>query len=198
MKKYIKIILICMCFVTVVACGKKSNLPEVISPQVEENKLEDYEQSILYGALGENYEFQGYDKLTEDEITKVLEYAKGMGIIIEIKNNKMNIIHKQPETPIGAITPWEETELSKLIPRFDKGEMYGTINASGESEIIYKDLTESEANDYVSRLSTEGWKQIDYSDSYRNYIYVGTKDNYILKVDYVEKLLRINIKNSQR
>lgn len=188
-----KTIIILVIILIICGCGKKT-IPTDIDSPAGNTELKEYEYNYIYGALGENFKFEEYDKLTEEEKSKIISYAAKFGQKIEIKNNKMNIILDQPERPTETITPWEETELSKVIPRTDQKEMYGTINTSDENEIIYRRLTESEANDYVSGLSTQGWEQIDYTDSYRDYIYVGTKGDYTLKVDYVEKLLRINIK----
>lgn len=170
-KAFLLTLLFIISMVVFVSCQKES----VVNQQtINENDMMEssttkshFDQSVLIKALGEDYNFQGYDKLNEHEKSAIIAQAQDDGLVVSFEDNVMIVEDDEGNTVrFGDEKTDDGDERSNDAQVFLNGILpppkAGTVKAQGnvssnEYSAAVTDLSIKQVKAYIKEIKKAGY-----------------------------------------
>jgi len=165
-----------------------------IDEEIVEN-LSAFERTLLTNALGETAEFEGYDKLSEDEKNSIKEEAAKEGAEVAFNDDVMVVKDEDGEMQYGNIVV-DEGLVFGMIPAPGVGRitMKGKV-ADGEYVLVVLGVNVDQAKQYSESLKQEGYKKNVEEDSEDGefLFYAEKSHGSSVEVSHIGSMMMINL-----
>ena len=165
-----------------------------IDKGIAEN-LSAFEKTLLTNALGETAEFEGYDKLSEDEKNSIKEEASKDGAVVAFNDDVMVVKDEDGEMQYGNIVVSEDLIFGMIpAPGVGRITMKGKV-ADGEYVLVVLGVNADQAKQYSESLKQEGYKKNVEEDSEDGefLFYAEKSDGSSVEVSHIGSMMMINL-----
>ncbi len=135
------------------------------------SELTDRERELIYGALGDDFEFEGFDELSSRQESKIRHYAEDYDITVKFDEGRM-ILTDEDGNELSEPIEWPDNALMQLLPIPEFGKVTQDSGNETEYAVTLTGFSSDNIVEYAKAIQAAGFSEsVEEIGSYDTGIY---------------------------